>query len=80
MQSHESMNVALCLIEDGEWAKAGSTAEYLYHSHRLAREGTKRENWLLSGEVTSVCPPRGAEVGWGNIQVPRRPMGKMWDR
>lgn len=29
MQSHESMNVALYLIEDREWAKAGSTAEYL---------------------------------------------------
>lgn len=27
MQSHESMNVALCLIEDGEEIKAGSTLD-----------------------------------------------------
>lgn len=58
MQSHESMNVALCLIEDGEWAKAGSMAEYLYHSHRLARERTNRGNWPLSGELTNLCPKR----------------------
>ena len=54
MQLHESMNVALCLIEDGGWAKAGPTAEYLYHSRRLARDGTTRENWLLSGELTNL--------------------------
>ena len=27
MQQHESMDVALFLIEDGEWAKAGSTPD-----------------------------------------------------
>lgn len=80
MQSHESMVVALCLIEDGEWAKAGSTAEYLYHSHRLARDRTNRGNWPLSGELTNLCPKGAQRDEGGNNQVPRIPMGKMWNR
>lgn len=76
MQLHESMNVALCLIEDGEWAKAGSTADYLYHSHRLARDGTNRENWLLSGGLTNECPPEAQRQHGGTSRYHADPWGR----
>lgn len=47
MQLHESMDVALCLIENGEWAKAGSTPDTYIIRTVLQERGQAEETGLV---------------------------------
>lgn len=79
MQLHESMNVTLCLIEEGGWEKLGQRPD-TYTIRAVSQEkGQVKETGSFLVKRPMFFPEAQRDNG-GNNQVPRTPMGKMWNR